>query len=60
MSYEEVVETCHQINKPKHILGNPSIDYEDDANGKCGLLFPGEKVKCKDGTTFNIDFWHNA
>ena len=60
IAYQEVVEIWNEIHEPenKHILDTPGIDYEDDANGEDGVLLPGQKVKCKDGTSFQVDPEH--
>ena len=61
VSFEEVVEIWEDLHNPeKRCHGNPGIDYHDNIDGECGLLFPYEKVKCKDGTRFNVEFWHAA
>ncbi|MYH32987.1 MAG: hypothetical protein F4133_04160 [Gammaproteobacteria bacterium] len=60
VTYDEIVDIWNELHKPenKHIIGTPGIDYEDDANGEEGVLLPGQKVECKDGTSFSVDPEH--
>ncbi len=60
VTYEEIVKIWNDIHQSenKHIEGTPGIDYEDDADGKDGVLFPGGTVAVKDGTSFSVDPEH--
>ena len=60
VSYEQVVDIWNKLHaaEGKHILGTPGIDYRDDLNGRDGVLFAGESVGIKDGTSFSVDPEH--
>ena len=60
VAYEEIVRIWNKLHEPenKHIIGTPGIDYEDDVEGKDGVLLPGKTVDVKDGTSFSVDPEH--
>jgi len=60
VTYDEIVGIWNEIHQSEnvHIVGTPGIDYADDADGKDGVLFPGEKIPVKDGTSFSVDPEH--
>ena len=60
MDFECVVMAWNEINAPRHITGNPGIDYSNAADGSDGILLPGESVEIKDGTKFNVSPYHNG
>ena len=55
-----VVEAWNELNAPRHITGNPGIDYVNDKEGNDGILFPGERVAVKSGTQFRVTPYHNG
>lgn len=57
VGYQQIVDIWNKLHEPenKHIIGTPGIDYENDAEGKDAILFPGQYVKVKDGTSFSVD-----
>lgn len=60
VAYEQIVKIWNELHAPEniHIIGTPGIDYEDDAKGEDGVLFPGKDVQVKDGTSFSVDREH--
>lgn len=60
VSYDDIVEIWNKLHAPegKYIEGEPGIDYEDDAKGEGGVLFKGQSVGVKDGTSFSVDPEH--
>ena len=60
VSYEEIVKIWNKLHEPenKHIIGTPGIDYENNRDGKDGILFPGKTVDVQDGTSFTVDPEH--
>ena len=60
LSYDDVVKIWNELHEPegKYIEGEPGIDYENDAKGEGGVLFKGQSVDVKDGTSFSVDPEH--
>lgn len=60
VKYEQIVEIWNKLHEPEgvHIEGTPGIDYKDDLKGKDGVLFLGEHLEVKDGTSFSVDPQH--
>ena len=60
VTYDEIINIWNEIHRSenKQIKGNPGIDYENDADGKDGVLFPGKTVAVKGGTSFSVDPEH--
>ncbi|MDE2937706.1 MAG: hypothetical protein OXR67_02125 [Chloroflexota bacterium] len=60
MTYEDVVKAWDELYRTDdtYLIGNPGIDYQDDAKGERGVMFPGDKVWIKDGTSFSVDPEH--
>ena len=59
VTYEQIVSIWNELHKSenKYILGKPGIDYEN-ADGKDGVLQPGQSIKVIDGTKFIVDPEH--
>ena len=60
LSYDDIVEIWNKLHEEegKRIIGTPGIDYKDDAKGEDGILFEGESIGVKDGTSFRVDPEH--
>ena len=62
MTFKEIVEIWNELHESEGlcIIGNPSIDYDNDAYDQSGVVLPGGLVRIKDGTRFNVDPYHNG
>ena len=60
--FEDIVKLWNDLHKAENrcIIGNPSISYENDARGKNGILLPLEGLTIKNGTSIQVDIWHNG
>lgn len=60
ITYDQIVNIWNKLHETenKHIIGTPGIDYENDFEGKEGVLLPGRVIKIKDGTSFSVDPEH--
>jgi len=60
VTYDEIVTIWNEIHQLEdiYIEGTPGIDYENAADGKDGVLLPGQEVPVEDGTSFHVDPEH--